>query len=81
MNSSILGPTYQEMLHPEVLTASIRKQAEAARANELDPYNLFNISWKDFDNKVRHVLLPRELTGVEANIIVLVGREFPSGSH
>lgn len=81
MNSSIFGPTYQEMLHPEVLTASVRQQAEAARANELDPSNLFNITWKDFDNQVRHVLLPRELTGVEANIIVLVGREFPSGSH
>ena len=81
MHSSIFGPTYYEMLHPEALPASLRDQARTARAREFDPYNLFNITWKDFDNKVRHVLLPNELTGVAANILVLVGREFPSGSH
>ncbi len=30
---------------------------------------------------MRHVVLPRELTGVAANIVVLLGRDFPSGSH
>ena len=77
----IFGPTYHEMLYPEILPAPVRKQAEAAHANELDATNLFNITWKAPDDTVRHVLLPRELTGVKANIIVLVGREFPSGSH
>ncbi len=77
----VFGPTYHEMLHPEALPAPVRKQAEAARADELDAANLFNITWKAPENTVRHVLLPRELTGVAANIIVLVGREFPSGSH
>ena len=77
----IFGPTYKEMLHPEVLPTAVRKQAEQARANELDAANLFNITWRAPDNKIRHVVLPKALTGVEANIIVLVGREFPSGSH
>jgi cysteine synthase len=77
----IFGPTYYEMLHPEILGASVRKQAEAARRNEHDAANLFNITWKAPDNTVRHVVLPKKLTGVDANIIVLVGREFPSGSH
>jgi cysteine synthase len=81
MNSPVFGPTYQEMLHPDMLPARIRQTTEKARAHELDPVNLFNIVWKDCNDKVRHVLLPRELTGVPANIIVLVGREFPSGSH
>jgi len=81
MTPAILGPTYDEMLHPQTLPAAVRKQAEAARADELDPANLFNIGWKDAGSAVRHVLLPKELTGVRANIIVLVGREFPSGSH
>jgi len=77
----VFGPTYNEMLHPETLPAELRQRAEAARASELDPLNLFNITWKDPGNKVRHVLLPPELTGVKANIIVLVGNQFPSGSH
>ncbi len=76
-----LGPTYNEMLHPETLPAGVRQRAMAARANELDPLNLFNITWRDPQNRIRHVVLPKELTGVEANIVVLVGREFPSGSH
>ncbi|HXY52595.1 MAG TPA: pyridoxal-phosphate dependent enzyme [Terriglobales bacterium] len=80
-SAPIFGPTYHEMLYPETLPASLRKQAEAARANELAAANLFNITWKAPDNTVRHILLPRELTGVEANIIVLVGHQFPSGSH
>jgi cysteine synthase len=50
-------------------------------ANELDPINLFNITWRGPDRQVRHIVLPKELTGVQANIIVLVGRHFPSGSH
>ncbi len=85
MNSSsscsIFGPTYQEMLNPELLPAKVREQAAAARASELDPANLFNITWHESSHSVRHVVLPKELTGVAANIIVLVGREFPSGSH
>jgi cysteine synthase len=81
MKSKIFGPTYQEMLHPETLPAVVRQRAEAARAHELDQANLYNITWKDTANKVRHVLLPKALTGVEANVIVLVGREYPSGSH
>ena len=81
MNSPILGPTYYEMLHPEALPSSIRKQAAAARGQELDRANLFKIGWNGRNNHVRHVLLPRELSGTDANLIVLVGREFPSGSH
>ncbi len=81
MTSAILGPSYDEMLYPDHLPAAVRSQAQAERAQELHAANLFNISWKSPESQVRHVLLPKALTGVEANIIVLVGREFPSGSH
>jgi len=82
MKQTIPGPTYFEMLHPESLPQALRQRALAALAgNELDPINLFNITWRDPENRVRHVVLPRELTGVEANIIVLLGCRFPSGSH
>jgi cysteine synthase len=69
------------MLHPELLPAAIRNAALAGAATELDPINLFNITWRGADNQVRHVVLPKELTGVRANIVVMVGRHFPSGSH
>jgi cysteine synthase len=69
------------MLHPELLPAAIRGAALAGAATELDPINLFNITWRGADNQVRHVVLPKELTGVRANIVVMVGRHFPTGSH
>ena len=80
--TKIVGPTYEEMRHPEKIRPDIRQQAQKAlRENELDPINLFNIHWKDEHNRVRYIVLPPELTGVEANIIVLIGKDFPSGSH
>ena len=76
------GPTYAEMRHPSTLPAELRRRAvERARSNELDPLNLFNITWRNREDRVRHVVLPRELTGVAANIVVLLARDFPSGSH
>lgn len=76
------GPTYQEMLHPETMETALRRTAlQALRENELDPVNLFNITWKDGNNQVRKILLPKELTGVDANIVVMLGKDFPSGSH
>lgn len=76
------GPTYEEMLHPERIAAEVRQQALAAKAtDELDPINLFNITWKDEENQVRKVVLPPELTGIDANVVVLLGKYFPSGSH
>jgi len=44
------------------------------------PLNLFNINWKNTGTDVERIILPKELTGVQANIIVLSGRTFPSGS-
>jgi cysteine synthase len=73
MTTTVPGPTYQEMLHPELLPP--------AGSPELDPINLFNITWRGPDSRIRHIVLPRELTGIAANIVVLIGRYFPSGSH
>lgn len=76
------GPTYDEMLHPDHIAPEVRAKALKAKYdNELDPINLFNINWKDDNGKVRKIVLPKALTGVDANIVVLLGKHFPSGSH
>ncbi len=76
------GPGYEEMLDPRLMDNNVRAKALAAlRDNELDPINLFNITWKDAENDVRKVVLPPALTGIEANIVVMLGCGFPSGSH
>ncbi len=76
------GPTFEEMLHPDRIPAETRAQAlKALKDDPLDPANLFNITWKDAGGRVRYLVLDKALTGVEANIVVLYGSEFPTGSH
>jgi cysteine synthase len=68
------------MRNPLLLSPSIRQAANDARGDELNPVNLFNINWKNTGDSVERIVLPKELTGVQANIVVLSGRNFPSGS-
>ncbi len=78
----ITGPTFEEMLHPDRIPAEIRQRALKAREEDpLHPVNLFNITWRNADNQIYHVVLPPELTGVDAPIVVIYAHEFPSGSH
>jgi cysteine synthase len=78
----ITGPTFEEMLHPHKIAPEIRAKAIKARKDDLlDPINLFNITWRNERDEVYHVVLPHELTGVDAEIVVIYGKEFPSGSH
>jgi cysteine synthase len=77
----IAGPTYDEMQNPALLPAAVRQAALKAQADELNPLNLFNITWKGADNKPRFVVLPKALTRTKANIIVMTSCSYPSGSH
>lgn len=81
MSKIPFGPTYDEMLNPSHIDPQIREKALLRKEKELDPINLFNINWKDEDNQVHKIVLPKEMTGVDANIVVLLGKYFPSGSH
>ncbi|MCB0072120.1 MAG: pyridoxal-phosphate dependent enzyme, partial [Caldilineaceae bacterium] len=81
MSAIIPGPTYAEMRNPLLLPSDLRAAAkDALNSDELNPANLFNINWKNTGDQVEALVLPKELTGVQANIVVLSGRNFPSGS-
>lgn len=78
----ILGPTFEEMLHPQKIDPEVRKQAlRMMKEDPLDPVNLYNITWRDGGNRIYYEVLPQELTGVESPIVVLYSKEFPTGSH
>ncbi len=82
MPKAILGPTFEEMLHPNTIAPSIRARAVAAlKQDPLNPVNLYNITWRGADDEIKYEVLPPELTGVEAPIVVLYGRDFPTGAH
>lgn len=78
----ILGPTFEEMWRPDKIAPAMRAHALEMRVKDpLDPINLFNITWRDGNNQIYYEVLPHELTGVEAPVVVLYGKDFPSGSH
>jgi cysteine synthase len=78
----ISGPTFTEMRHPEQIDPEIRRRALAARNEDpLDAVNLYNITWRNAANEICHFVVPPEITNVAAPIVLLYGRDFPTGSH
>ncbi|MBN1936330.1 MAG: pyridoxal-phosphate dependent enzyme [Anaerolineae bacterium] len=82
MSNLIIGPTFEEMLHPDKIDPQVRARALHMKTQDpLDPINLYNITWRDAQNRIYYHVLPRELTGVDAPIVVLYAKDFPTGSH
>jgi cysteine synthase len=78
----VIGPTFEEMLHPDTIDPQVRQAALQMRQKDpLDPINLYNITWRDDKGEIYYEVLPYELTGVEAPIVVLYAKDFPTGSH
>ena len=84
----IIIPTLDEMIHPEKIPGAIRAELREVGLWDLHPRNLFRISWKNEPvprgggfGGVNYIELPSELTGVQARILVLLGKYFPTGSH
>ena len=78
----VIGPTFTEMLDPSKIDPTIRSEAiDSLYKDPLNPINLYNITWKDKDNQIYYMVLPKELTGVETPIVVLYSKDFPTGSH
>ncbi|MCH7733184.1 MAG: pyridoxal-phosphate dependent enzyme [Candidatus Marinimicrobia bacterium] len=85
---NIIIPTYAQMANPQLVPNGIKKKLRNIGLWDLNPLNLFRITWKNepkemggrFGN-VNYLELPKELTGVEARIFILLGKYFPTGSH
>ncbi|MBN1957422.1 MAG: pyridoxal-phosphate dependent enzyme [Desulfuromonadales bacterium] len=81
-------PTFEMMRHPEKVPEKIRERLKNTGLWDLDSANLYRITWKNAATEkgglygdVNHFLLPPELTGCRATIIMLAGRWFPTGAH
>jgi len=84
----IIIPTYEEMAHPEKIPQGIKEELGNIGLWDLHSRNLFRITWKNEPVKsgggfgdVNYLEIPKELTGVKARIIMLIGKYFPTGSH
>ncbi|HBY57667.1 MAG TPA: pyridoxal-5-phosphate-dependent protein subunit beta [Candidatus Atribacteria bacterium] len=84
----IIIPTFAQLKNPELIPAKIQDKLKEIGLWDINPYNLFRITWKNEPLKkgglfhgVNYLELPSSLTGVKAHIIGLVGKWFPTGCH
>ncbi|MHA1961310.1 MAG: pyridoxal-phosphate dependent enzyme [Candidatus Thorarchaeota archaeon] len=86
---NILIPTFDQLKNPEKAPSHIKEELKGIGLWDVVPQNLFRISWKNepvpsgglFRDIANYMELPPELTGVEARIIAMVGKFFPTGAH
>ncbi|MDR2137042.1 MAG: pyridoxal-phosphate dependent enzyme [Synergistaceae bacterium] len=86
---NVLIPTFRQMKNPGAHTpARIQEKLKQTGLWDVDPANLFRITWKNqpqksggLYGKVNAFELPREITGVKARIFALCGKWFPTGAH
>ena len=85
---NIIIPTFKQMINPALIPDTIKKQLEDVGLWDLNPRNLFRINWhnepKEKGGKfggVNYLVLPKELTGINARIVILLGKWFPTGAH
>jgi len=84
----IILPTISEMRNPENVPVLIKERLKKTGLWDLDPVNLFRITWKNEAKRTgglfgvpNYIELPSKLTGVDARIICLAGKYFPTGCH
>ena len=86
--NNIVLPTIAQLKDPNKVPEEILAQLRKTGMQDFSPINLFRITWKNEPKEFggtystpNVLVLPKELTGVDAKIICLVGKWFPTGCH
>jgi cysteine synthase len=81
--AQVLLPTFAELAEPHRIPGTVRQALGSVKPDEAHPLNLFRVHWYNSadrsaqDTVPGHVVLGKELTGVEAKIVVALGNRFP----
>lgn len=85
---NILIPTFAQMRDPSLVPEKVINALRNVGLWDVNPLNLFRITWRNEPTMqggtfgdVNFIELPSSLTGVDARIIVLCGKWFPTGCH
>ncbi|MBN2446120.1 MAG: pyridoxal-phosphate dependent enzyme [Phycisphaerae bacterium] len=85
---NIIIPTFAQQKDPTKVPAKIKERLRDVGLWDVDPANLFRITWKNEPvahgggfNNGNWIEFPSALTGVDARIVGLVGKYFPTGAH
>ncbi|MDX1414376.1 MAG: pyridoxal-phosphate dependent enzyme [Candidatus Promineifilaceae bacterium] len=85
---NIIIPTFKQQKNPDLIPDAIKRKLSDVGLWDLNPLNLFRITWHNEPvpsggsyGGVNFLELPPELTGVDARIVTLIGKWFPTGAH
>ena len=82
-DEGIVLPTFAQLADPATIPPAITARLAAIGPDDAHPLNLFRVHWFNDASRTgiapvpEHVVLPRELTGVDARIVVALGNRFP----
>jgi len=82
----IVIPTFAQMKNPSRTPERIQKALKPVGLWDINPLNLFRINWKNdiktgLFGDVNYLEIPKEITGIDARVIGIVGKYFPTGAH
>ena len=84
----IILPTFAQQRDPNLIPEKIKEKLKNIGLWDLHPLNLFRITWKNepkefggLFGKVNYFEVPKSITGVDARIVLLIGKWFPTGAH
>jgi cysteine synthase len=85
---SILIPTFKQQKDPGRIPDVVVSRLKKVGLWDIDPLNLFRITWHNEPvargggfGDVNFVEFPKEMTGVDARIVSVIGKWFPTGAH
>jgi len=86
---NVVLPRFSQLADPLSIPAAIGEGLRGVSRDAAHPLNLFRIHWHNGSSTEsqiapvpQHIVLPPELTGVDAKIVVLFGNRFPMiGAH
>jgi hypothetical protein len=84
----IIIPTFKQQRDPGLIPPAVKAKLKEVGLWDVNPLNLFRITWHNEAvasgggfGGVNYLEFPRVLTGIEARVIALVGKWFPTGAH
>ena len=85
---NIVIPTFKQQRDPSLIPDAIVSKLKNVGLWDIDPLNLFRITWHNEPvvhgggfGDVNFIEFPSTLTGVNARVVAVVGKWFPTGAH
>ncbi len=81
-------PTFKQMRDPSLIPDDVKERLADVGLWDLDPINLYRITWHNEAKAsgggfggINYFEVPSEISGVDARIVMLEGKWFPTGAH